>query len=55
VTIEASTITLPEHPFKLEELTQSIIQEALAKFNGNKTKAAAYLGISRYALYRKLS
>lgn len=55
VTIGASTITLPEHPFKLEELTQSIIQEALAKFNGNKTKAAAYLGISRYALYRKLS
>lgn len=54
VTIGASTITLPETPFKLEELVQSVMQEALTKFDGNKTKAAAYLGISRYALHRKL-
>ena len=49
------SIILPEQPFKLEELTHTIIQEALKKFSGNKTKAAEFLGISRYALYRKIS
>lgn len=55
IDIASSTIILPENPFNLEDVTQSVIRKALAKFDGNKTKAAEYLGISRYALYRKIS
>lgn len=51
----AVNIVLPDQPFKLEELTHTIIREALNKFSGNKTKAAEFLGISRYALYRKIT
>ncbi|KAF1077009.1 sigma-54 dependent transcriptional regulator [Halodesulfovibrio sp. MK-HDV] len=55
IDIASSTIILPDTPFKLEDVTQSVIRKALSKFDGNKTKAAEYLGISRYALYRKIS
>ena len=48
-------IILPDVPFTLEDITYSIILKTLDKFDGNKTKAAEYLGISRYALYRKIS
>ncbi|MBN2007801.1 sigma-54-dependent Fis family transcriptional regulator [candidate division KSB1 bacterium] len=38
----------------LESLERKMIQKALHKFNGNKTKAAQYLGISRRGLHKKL-
>ncbi|SHN66343.1 sigma-54-dependent transcriptional regulator [Desulfovibrio litoralis] len=47
-------LELPETSFNLEAHINEIIQAALDKFEGNKSKAAAYLGISRYALMRKL-
>lgn len=47
-------IHLPESGLNLEDLTQRIINKALDKFDGNKTQTAKYLGISRYALHRRL-
>lgn len=47
-------LVLPEQPFDLEDLTDSIVQAALVRFNGNKSKAAGYLGLSRFALHRRL-
>ena len=44
---------LPEEPFNLEDHIDSIIKRVLKKFNGNKTKAAKYLGISRMQLYNR--
>jgi len=38
----------------IEEAEIDILKQALQKTNGNKTKAAKMLGLSRYTLYRKL-
>lgn len=51
---DPAALVLPEQPFRLEELTDAIAAAALEKFSGNKTKAAQYLGISRFALHRRL-
>ena len=39
---------------KIEEIEKKYIDEALKKFDGNKSKTAEVLGISRYSLYRRL-
>lgn len=39
----------------LEETCNQAVLSALKKFNGNKSQAAQYLGISRATLYRKLA
>lgn len=41
-------------PEEVEEIERRRIEEALEKFGGNRSQAARYLGISRYALLRKL-
>jgi DNA-binding NtrC family response regulator len=41
-------------PEEVEEVERRRIEEALTKFEGNRSRAAQYLGISRYALLRKL-
>jgi DNA-binding NtrC family response regulator len=51
---DPGAIVLPEHKLDIDDLTQQILRQALDKFKGNKTKAAAYLGLSRYALHRRL-
>ena len=38
----------------LEVLEQETIEKAMSRSSGNMTKAAELLGITRYALYRKL-
>jgi DNA-binding NtrC family response regulator len=38
----------------LEQMEKRMIQEALEKAQGNKTKAASFLGISRRALYSRM-
>lgn len=45
----------PEQEFNLHALEQRAIQGALLTTNGNRTKAATLLGISRRTLQRKLS
>jgi DNA-binding NtrC family response regulator len=47
-------VKLPQEPINLEELMDSIVRMTLERFNGNKSKAAEYLGISRYALHRRI-
>ena len=49
-----AALILPEQPFQLEELVDAVVASAMDKFAGNKTKAAQYLGISRFALHRRL-
>ena len=49
-----ATLVLPEQPFQLDELMDAVVAAAMDKFAGNKTKAAHYLGISRFALHRRL-
>jgi transcriptional regulator of acetoin/glycerol metabolism len=39
----------------LEEVERVLIQKALARFGGNVSAAAKALGLSRSALYRRLS
>jgi DNA-binding NtrC family response regulator len=51
---DAERVVLPDRSLDLSVLTNTIIRRALEKFGGNKTKASEYLGISRYALHRKL-
>jgi len=43
-----------EQPLSMERVEQFAIRHALALCHGNRTKAAALLGISRDTLYRKL-
>ena len=38
----------------LEEMERQTIAKALKRSEGNLTRAAEYLGITRYALYRKI-
>jgi two-component system, NtrC family, response regulator AtoC len=45
---------LPDDSFNLENIEIAIIKKAVEKFNGNQTKAAQYLGISRGTLRNKL-
>ncbi len=53
-TFSLETMELPDEPLILNDLMEAIIDKALQKFNGNKTKTASYLGLSRYALHRRL-
>ena len=50
----APDVALPDDPFSLEDLELRIIEAAVGKFDGNKSKAAAFLGMSRFALHRRL-
>ncbi|MDL2279886.1 sigma-54 dependent transcriptional regulator [Desulfovibrio sp. OttesenSCG-928-G11] len=47
-------LVLPERPFNLDELVEAIMLAAMKRFKGNKSKAAEYLGVSRFALHRRL-
>lgn len=45
---------LPDGPINLEAMMDAVIQATLDRFDGNKSKAADHLGISRFALHRRL-
>ena len=47
-------LVLPDQPLHLDALVDAVVMAAMERFEGNKTKAAEYLGISRFALHRKL-
>lgn len=42
---------LPQDPFDLEEFTRDIVRKTLERFQGNKTKTATFLGLTRTQLY----
>jgi DNA-binding NtrC family response regulator len=46
--------TIPEEPIDFNKFNLKIVQKTLEKFNGNKTDAAKYMGISRRAIYTYL-
>ncbi len=54
VSVGRGGMALPDSGLDLEAFTMAIIRQALDKFGGNKTRAAEYLGLSRYSLHRKL-
>ncbi|MEG2856358.1 helix-turn-helix domain-containing protein, partial [Bacteroides sp.] len=43
-----------DEPLNLEQLERKAIEKALRLSRGNMTQAAEFLGITRFALYRKL-
>lgn len=52
--IEKGKVALPENELNLKELEQEIVKATLKRFNGNKTQAARYLGLTRSALRSKI-
>ena len=55
VTLRPGRFELPPEGLDLEALEHEIVKKALARLDGNKSKTADYLGISRSALYTRLS
>ncbi len=51
---EAPSFVLPEEGLKLEELERSLLEQAMARTDGNQSAAARLLGITRYALRYRL-
>lgn len=51
---QANRKSLLEETLNLEELERKAIERALRKCGGNMTQAAELLGVTRYALYRKV-
>ena len=51
---DPDALLLPETSLPLEDLMDAVVRAALKRFDGNKTRAADYLGISRFALHRRL-
>jgi len=52
--LELGSIALPDKELSLKAVEAEIVQKALVEFKGNKTRTAAYLGISRGALENRL-
>ena len=52
--LDQDNMKLPEDKLDLKKLESEIVLKALKKFDGNKSKTAYYLGLSRSALRSKL-
>jgi transcriptional regulator with PAS, ATPase and Fis domain len=52
--VENGKVNLPEEELNLKELERQIVKATLEKFDGNKTRTARYLGMSRSALRSKI-
>lgn len=52
---ETADLNLPAEKLDLNELNRTILLEALAMHQGNKTRAASYLGLSRRAFTYRLN
>ena len=52
--LDPSSSAALSQPIALEQMERMTIQQALRMADGNRTKAASLLGISRDTLYRKL-
>lgn len=55
MTLNEDNFVLPEETLNIEALNSQIVVKALEKFDGNKSKTAKYLGISRNSLYCKIN
>lgn len=54
ILLDPDTIILPEEELDLKKLEKEIVKKALEKFDGNKSKAAEYLCMTRSSLRSKL-
>lgn len=54
VNIQMSEIILPDEGIDLKKFEKDLVLKVLKKFNGNKTKTAEYLNLTRSALRSKL-
>ena len=52
--LDKIVLSLPRHGLDLKNIEGEIVRKVLHKFDNNKTHAAAYLGLSRSSLRRKL-
>lgn len=52
--IQPGNLQLPEGELNLKDLEEEIVRKALEKFDGNKTRVAEYLGLTRSALRSKI-
>jgi DNA-binding NtrC family response regulator len=52
--LDVGKFKLPTDKLDLRALEEEIVEKALLKFSGNKTKTAQYLGLTRSALRSKL-
>ena len=52
--LDMENMKLPEEKLDLKKLEREIVMKAMEKFDGNKSKAAEYLGLTRSALRSKL-
>jgi two-component system NtrC family response regulator len=52
---KAAQVPLPDQGVSLEAMERNMIVSALSKFNGNQSKAARYLGISRKVLLTRMA
>lgn len=53
--LDPDKLVLPDAPFDVEALVDALVRKAVERFGGNKSRAAAHLGISRFALHRRLA
>lgn len=53
-TVQEEDTAVVDQPRNLEELERKAIQNAIERFNGNISKAAKELGLTRAALYRRM-
>jgi len=51
IKVDLTDFIIPDAPFSLEELNREIIKKTLAKFDGNKSKTADFLGLNRIQMY----
>ncbi len=51
--INTKDFLIPEKPFDIEDYMQKIVKKALVKFNGNKTKTAEFLNLTRIQMYKR--
>lgn len=52
---DPATFEFPESGLDMEAFIDALVEKALERASGNKTRAAALLGISRFALLRRLN
>ncbi|MDR2825444.1 MAG: sigma-54 dependent transcriptional regulator [Deltaproteobacteria bacterium] len=52
--LNPESFELPDAPFDLESFCDAVIRKTMDKFEGNKSKAAEYLNMSRFALHRRV-
>lgn len=52
--VDPASLQLPDNGLDVETLVDNIVLKALQRFNGNKSAAAEFLGLSRHALRRRL-